>query len=122
MPSSSVRYLTVRARAASSPTARVRSSSSEDWASGTTLRQRRPSLSTSSSTAGHVSVESPLCLTVIMPASSLTLSEPYMTLRVAALISASVSCALSTREVCGDAMRSPFMSLMSSESLSSVST
>lgn len=45
-----------------------------------------------------------------------------MTLRVAALISASVSCALSTREVCGEAMRSPFMSLMSSESVSSVST
>ena len=70
----------------------------------------------------HVPLELPLCLTVMTPALSVTFSSPYMSLSVMALISASVSVADSTREVCGLSMRSPFISVMSSESLSTVST
>ena len=68
-----------------------------------------------------MSDESPLCLTVMTPFSSVTLASPYIILSVAALISASVNWPLSTRDVCGEAMRSPFMSLKSSESVSRVS-
>ena len=59
---------------------------------------------------------SALCLTAMMPFSSVTLLSPYWRFNVAALISAKVSWADSTRFELVESMTSPFMSLMSSAS------
>ena len=69
-----------------------------------------------------MSCEFELCLTVMTPFASVTFFSPYWRLSVSALISASVNCADSTRLELVESMMSPFMSGMSSESSSTVST